>query len=109
MCRSFSEFSSEIIKAKKYRDETKQIVDSEISEIQQDTKEFLAKRKDYLEKDRNHVAKSSEKINLAIEENDESRLNEQLNEMMSVLSDDIETKIKQEISDDKLKNCNIAE
>lgn len=107
MCNLFSKFSKEVINARKYRDETKQMVDSEISEIHQNTQRFLEKNNEYLEKNKKHIAKLSEKMNLAIEENDEAALDAQLNEMMSILSEDKETQIKQEISDEKLKTANI--
>ena len=107
MCKFFSQFSRKFSSAKQIKTEIENSADSAIKEINKDTDDFLEMNKQSSENDRKKIEKLSEKIEVALDENDMTSLDSQINDMMSILDEDKGKLIKQKISDSKLKSANL--
>lgn len=109
MCKLFSEFSKTFSFAKERKAEIERNAEVEIDEINKDTNTFLELNKNHSEKNKKKIEKLSEKMKVAIDENDLTLLDSQINDMMALLDEDSEAKIKQEILDRKLQDAKIVE
>ena len=101
-----SEIKDNINTARKYASEIKKAADAAIKEIDKDTVLYMEKIKKHSEKNDERLDKMSQKLRLSLEENDGEAINAQLDEMMAMLDEDSDAKIRQEISDEKLKRAN---
>lgn len=101
-----SEIKDNINTAQKYASEIKKAADAAIKEIDKDTVLYMEKIKKHSEKNDERLDKMSQKLRLSLEENDGEAINAQLDEMMAMLDEDSDAKIRQEISDEKLKRAN---
>lgn len=101
-----SEIKDNINTARKYASEIKKAADAAIKGIDKDTELYIEKIKKHSEKNDERLDKMSQKLRLSLEENDGEAINAQLDEMMAMLDEDSDAKIRQEISDEKLKRVN---
>ena len=101
-----SEIKDNINTARKYASEIKKAADAAIKGIDKDTELYIEKIKKHSEKNDERLDKMSQKLKLSLEENDGEAINAQLDEMMAMLDEDSDAKIRQEISDEKLKRVN---
>ena len=101
-----SEIKDNINTAQKYASEIKKAADAAIKEIDKDTVLYMEKIKKHSEKNDERLDKISQKLKLSLEENDGEAINAQFDEMMAMLDEDSDAKIRQEISDEKLKRVN---
>lgn len=101
-----SEIKDNINTAQKYASEIKKAADAAIKEIDKDTVLYMEKIKKHSEKNDERLDKISQKLKLSLEENDGEAINAQFDEMMAMLDEDSDAKIRQEISDEKLKRAN---
>lgn len=102
-----SEIKDNINTARKYASEIKKAADAAIKGIDKDTELYIEKIKKHSEKNDERLDKMSQKLRLSLEENDGEAINAQLDEMMAMLDEDSDAKIRQEISDEKLKRANV--
>lgn len=94
---------------REYADESKKAADAVIEGIDKDTGLYMEKIKKHSEENDKRLDKMSQKLKVSLEENDEASIDAQLDEMMSMLDEDIDSKIRQEIADEKLKSANVKE
>ncbi len=104
MCKAFSDFQKKILTAIKYKSEIDNYTESTLAEIDKETKSYLEKSTQHSEKDKARLEKISQKLELSLEEKNENDIDTNLAEMLSLLDEDHEQTISNEISDEKLKN-----
>ena len=80
--------------------------DKRISDIDADTEQYLKKSSEYHQKDLNRIEKDVQKMKVSLEAGDVASFQENLDAMFSILDEDKDAKIRQDIADSKLKSAN---